>query len=177
MFAFGAPRQVGSAGRPFIAVVRRSHGGYGYKASKLATTPFIPTASYDSSVVLATYIGQRWTRRCTSFLNFGSVRSASQLVAPPSGATVVRGMSTTASFNSGGDPLAGDATLVLYGGAGGAAKADTSSKKNAEPAAAVVEKKARKKFTVRQLALNYRKGRPIVMVTAYDYPTAGMADR
>jgi 3-methyl-2-oxobutanoate hydroxymethyltransferase len=150
----------------YVGYLRRFPGGHGYKTPKNLSLPAVPTDT--SSTNFGSYFAKfskyrtAWiTRGFTSYatevcranplveLVLSRRGFASQPDAPPTDA---------ASLSASGG---GDETIPLYG------------TRNVNPA----ESKKSGPVTITTLRQHHRQGRPISMVTAYDYPTSRIADK
>lgn len=157
----------------YTAVIRRQPGGFGLKVAKRSGSLFL---SDTCAANLSTFISMRWPRHLTSFLCFGRSQHAEQTWRSGSTRTPRRRSAQLALCSD--DPDGGrDAdALRLYGG-GDARKTLLGEQRAPKPSVsgAIAEAQA-PKFNLHQLRLKHMREQPISMVTAYDYPSARIAD-
>jgi 3-methyl-2-oxobutanoate hydroxymethyltransferase len=147
----------------FVAVLRRSPGGLGVKVARtMASDLFMRDAS---SKCLSTYLGL-WPRHLTQYLCFGTSslaqrRRLSLVTAPVSPAAESEGEMNPYGFAS---PGGGRAAQVI------------AAPEEAELSAAAAKPAAPKKVSLHALRQKYLRREPLSMITAYDYPSARVAD-
>lgn len=177
----------------YSACIRRVAGGTGIKTAKRSGSAlFLPDTCAAN---LATFIERRWPKGLTSFLCYGrSVHTERKLDAahkalltPPArrhGHLAVRDSQAVsellrAAGCHGGDsrlPPSNDSPKPLGGGLGGVGGRPPSQPAATRVAATTVAAAAPSRVSVHHLRLKRERGEPISMVTAYDYPTARIAD-
>ena len=157
----------------FVAALRRAAGGAGYKTAKQAGSPLFLPDTCASNV--GTYIA-RWPKHLTEYICYGTSVStqrtlASRAVAMPRRGYLAVTQEETAPRH---DKLNGrDRPLE----ANGVAPTQTEHPCQ-KPRAPAPDGRAEQdcKFGLHQLALKHASLDPVSMVTAYDYPSARLAD-
>ena len=169
-------------GSMYTAVIRRQPGGFGLKVPKRTGSLFL-TDTCASNV--ATFVSMRWPRHLTSFLCFGRSQHTEK-AARSALLTAPRRRSSQLALRSDDPESSSDAdSLRLYGG-GGAPKTLLGEQQSLTPSGEPVDAAAARaaaaaaapapKFSLHQLRLKHAREQPISMVTAYDYPSARIAD-
>jgi len=155
----------------YIACIRRMAGGTGLKVSKNRQAGDLFFA--DTRPQNVTTFFASWPRHLTTFLCYG--RSARSELSYPSTAGPHALLGAARRYGA----LAlrdEDSALVTRLNGSGAGLLTYPTTETAEPPPPPVAAKKPKKVTLHALRLKYARAQPISMLTAYDYPTARLAD-
>jgi len=158
----------------FIAVIRRLPGGLGAKTSKVRLGHGVGSIQKTATChQLSTYSTQ-WSKRATSHIMFGSsnlqtMRSRGYGTFPFANRLAGFGSARSNNLDSAPFSTSTVASASLYCDAKSPADTNTDGTSQVQP--------KRKKVTLKTLASKFKRGDKLSMVTAYDFPTAQLADQ
>ena len=158
----------------YTAVIRRTTNGIGIKTAKRTSGDLFLRDTKSAN--LQTFF-HSWPRHLTSYLCYGrstkTELSFPSLTSPLAGAMQRRSYGVLALRD---EEAAKEAARLDSGGGGLLSYPNVESMEPLKPATNQQQPPTIKKMTLHQISLKHKRAQPISMVTAYDYPTARLAD-